>query len=426
MTDRSVRIALLIPLIAAACDGKVVDDRPPNEVPPGPLSAEINRSVDVLFVVDDSGSMAEEQIALGEAMGAFESALQLVGGGRIDLHVGVVSTNMGAVDGLSQCGASGDDGRLLGADCTADGAPFVAARTGRDGLETNAVGDMGSTLACMTRLGTAGCGFESPLGALERSFAANADSGFFRDDAALMIVMLTDEDDCTAIDPALFSDPEADITSELGPLSSFRCFEHGVRCDPDDPRTFETKSGCTSRDGGLLAGTGTVAESLAGLKRSERLVVTGLFGPATPSVDGGYEAEVIPNPSEGPSANLPSVAASCSGDHGTGVPAIRLSAFVDRFALSGRRSICESDYAAPLSGFAGLLEEPLSLACVNERHVCQVTRSDSGATVSPCTGDADTGCFVERESSAACPGPAIQYRYAADDGVETAIAVDCE
>ena len=57
-------------------------------------------------------------------------------------------------------------------------------------------------------------------------------AAFFRPEANLAIVILADEDDCSLLDPALLG-----TSAELGPLSAFRCFEHGVVCDPDAPRS---------------------------------------------------------------------------------------------------------------------------------------------------------------------------------------------
>jgi hypothetical protein len=61
--------------------------------------------------------------------------------------------------------------------------------------------------------------------------------GFLRDNAYPAMVLLTDEDDCSASHPdVLFNpDPEMDnIDSDLGYLHAFRCFEFGVICDIND------------------------------------------------------------------------------------------------------------------------------------------------------------------------------------------------
>jgi hypothetical protein len=66
--------------------------------------------------------------------------------------------------------------------------------------------------------------------------AQPANEGFLRPDASLAIVILTDEDDCSAPpDTTLFDPSERSLDSVLGPLSSYRCFEFGNLCGGLDP-----------------------------------------------------------------------------------------------------------------------------------------------------------------------------------------------
>src|SRR3954462_2244530 len=69
--------------------------------------------VDLLFVVDNSGSMAEEQATLGKELPRLVKVLtsgDLEGDGEqdfkpVDLHFGVVSTDLGAANIGDSCGA---------------------------------------------------------------------------------------------------------------------------------------------------------------------------------------------------------------------------------------------------------------------------------------------------------------------------------
>src|SRR5439155_6626169 len=60
---------------------------------------------------------------------------------------------------------------------------------------------------CMANRGSRGCGYEHQLGAVDVALHPRPDwnpmnAGFLRPDAYLAIIMLTDEDDCSAPDDA--------------------------------------------------------------------------------------------------------------------------------------------------------------------------------------------------------------------------------
>jgi hypothetical protein len=409
-------------LCLGAC-GLFLDPEPvPGEPRPEPLVTEINRKLDILFVIDNSATMLEEQEALAASFASFDQQLATIAGGRADLRVGVVSTNTGAVDGISQCGAEGDAGRLLGAECTADAAPFLSV----DGEASNAVGGVAETFSCMALLGVLGCGFESPLDAARRAVDDTVNEGFLRDDAALLLVIASDEDDCSAADrDALFANPMAGVNDPIGPFNSFRCFDHGVVCDPDEPREPGAKSGCLpDESGALLAPVSDFVELFSGLKRTERLAVAGVFGVPEPSASGGFDAEVQADVDPGPLEGLPQLAPVCSGAGGSADPGVRLASFFDSFTLSEQSSICAGDLAAPLSRFADLVVEPLSLACIEEGHSC--TASSSTGIVPTCRAAGDRGCVERLETSRSCPGPALAYRYVPGDPPDLSIRITCE
>src|SRR6476646_1895078 len=85
-------------LLALACGGG--GDKHDAAVPPmrvtGVLSEVKARKVDVLFMVDDSGSMAAAQANLAASFPAFMDTLRALPGGAPDLHVAIVSSDMGA------------------------------------------------------------------------------------------------------------------------------------------------------------------------------------------------------------------------------------------------------------------------------------------------------------------------------------------
>ena len=175
--------------------------------------------VDLLFVVDNSGSMAEEQGMMTGAFPALVGALFAPptdpGTGDPlypavdDLNVGVVSSDMGVGPYSVTTCTRNDDGVLqhtpnpsVGG-CEASYPAFLHATTSTPGP------DFARDFTCIATLGTNGCGFEQPLGAMEKALAVHArpggpNEGFLRGDAALAIVVLSDENDCSAGDTAMF------------------------------------------------------------------------------------------------------------------------------------------------------------------------------------------------------------------------------
>src|SRR5439155_4347552 len=90
--------------------------------------------------------------------------------------------------------------------------------------------------------------------------------------ANLAVIVLSDEDDCSALGPALFDANRSD----LGPLNSFRCFRFGVQCD-QDTSTIGAKSGCLpAAKSTLFDDIGTFRSFLLSLKNNdERMVMFG-------------------------------------------------------------------------------------------------------------------------------------------------------
>ena len=172
--------------------------------------------MDILFVVDDSGSMSEEQMNLAQNFPKFIDVLnayQTGTGNPLDYHVGVTTTSLSEVSPIPLPipipMPMADDGALRNkADCGMT-RPWVE-RTDTDPAKQ---------FSCVAQVGTDGSGHEQPLEAarlaLTDRVADGKNAGFMRDDALLAIVMMTDEDDQS-------DDPKA--TSPTGmhlPVSDF-------------------------------------------------------------------------------------------------------------------------------------------------------------------------------------------------------------
>jgi len=309
------------------------------DMPPDPITA-----LDILFVIDDSGSMAENQQAvITSARDSLFAQLVDETGAMPDLHVAVVSTSVVTDDLAGICDTSAPQNGLFqtspqGVDCGIDGSFLVDVADGAGGRSRNFAGDLADTFGCISALGIDGCGFERPLDAirlaLDGSHPENA--GFLRNDALLLIVFVTDEDDCSVVDNSgLFGAATATLADPLGPLASFRCFEFGVVCDDDDPRAVGDKAGCVPRDdSAYMIRVDDQVERLRGMKADPSMVmVAGIFGDAAPVV-------VEPDPELVGSVALRDL---CEGE-ASAYPAVRLHAFADAFpARYTFGSICDPD-----------------------------------------------------------------------------------
>jgi hypothetical protein len=211
----------------------VPGEPPPDVVPDGPG---IVRPVDMLFVVDNSMSMIEEQARMREAFPALIAGiLDPPSPTRpvTDLHVGVVSTDMGTGSHeLETCPdpVDGDDGVLLHepsdevSGCDTSYPPFLGYAS--ETPDPGAIDWISQGFACIASLGIDGCGFEQQLKASTRALIDHRDganAGFLREDSIVVVVYLSDEDDCSiaAGSEGIF-DP---LDSSLGHLA-LRCFNH--------------------------------------------------------------------------------------------------------------------------------------------------------------------------------------------------------
>ncbi len=362
MTARlTLAIAATLLLTAGGCPTRDLSGMEPNNCSEQykDIAVEINRSIDLLFVIDNSASMAEEQASLAANFDRFVDVMEGVEGGLLSIHLGVISTDLGVGPyPVNGCSANGDNGRLQSSPrvdgCSPPDGAFIRNVVNPDGTRTqNYTGELADTFACIARLGTDGCGFEQPLEAMRRALDGSnpENQGFLRPGAFLLVVFITDEDDCSASDSGLF-DPAA---TELGPLSSFRCFEYGTECDQSDPRTPEVKTGCVPRVGApLVRDIEPYVEFLRGLKADPNMVmVSGIVGDAAP-------VEVV---LDGDGA--PMMSPSCGSAVGEAAPAIRLTAFAELFPQRNTvTTICNEDLSDALIAVANLLASTLALPCV--------------------------------------------------------------
>jgi hypothetical protein len=339
----------------------------------------VNRSLDLLLVIDDSPSMIDKQGSFADSLPELINILNTLPGGFPDIHIGVVSTDLGtkaAADpapgptvgsGPGACSGSGKGGNLQLNGATVQGA-FVSDIKQIDGTRTkNYTGDLASTLSTMVKLGANGCGFEQPLAAMHAALANNAtNAGFLRPDANLAVLVLSDEDDCSVEHAALFGPPG----TTLGDLMSFRCTRFGVTCSSagesaDSMNTVGSKSGCApATDASYVSRVSTYVDFLKGVKAAgdKQISVSILAGPTTP-----FSVELRTAP--GTSMNEPALAHSCAyqGAMGTEVadPAVRLAAFAKSFANNSVGSVC-GDLADSLVAAGRTIKFLVGTTCIDE------------------------------------------------------------
>lgn len=330
-------------------------------------------AVDILVVVDNSASMNQEQENLRNNIGNFIEGLRSVkfgsdGSGKPcsendksgcappDLHIGVISTDIGAgTYGTGNCATEGGDGgKLQNAPqvpgCTPPTDPYisysVAAKINVPDGESDALTSVKNGFACIAELGTNGCGYEQPLEAmrlaLDPTLATNP--GFLRDDALLAVIVISDEDDCSAADSKLFDQQDA----TPGPLN-FRCFADAAFCDgkPIDLEFTGELKNCTANEAPkYLSKVQTYLDLLTSLKSKGHLIVSLISGPTSPVV--------VKKNADG--ADLES--ACSSAQFGFADPGIRLNAFVQPFVDQGvglSTSICAGDINSALAATASLI-----------------------------------------------------------------------
>jgi hypothetical protein len=163
---------------------------------PDPVEPGVCDAVDLLFVIDNSGSMADEQANLIASVPGFIDGISDRLGVSTDYHVGVVSTDEAEFNGAG-CQQLGALTTRTGGDLSSDAecGPYIDGThfiTPRDDLE--------DAFSCAARLGIDGNGLERPMDAMLTALHPAEDltacnDGFLRDDALLVIVLITDEED---------------------------------------------------------------------------------------------------------------------------------------------------------------------------------------------------------------------------------------
>lgn len=358
--------------------------------------------LDILFVVDDSLSMLQEQAALVQEMPHFIQVLtsgDLDGDGTQDfapardLHLGVISTDMGigGITGVTGCTGPGRDGVLRHTPATtvsgcASSYPTFLNYDATTVDPTQAATDF----ACIATLGTNGCGYEQQLEATlkaitpstsDRRFHAIGDgsptghgtglnAGFVRRDSLLAVILVTDEDDCSARETRLFTP-----TSMLPVGDPIREQDLNLRCSQNPDLLFplsryiEGIAEQRAPGSGLVifsAITGVppalVSETALGQVDSTDAAARDAF---YDGILAAPEMQIAIDPATvAPNRNL---TPSCITDTGRAYPPRRIVEVVKGFGEDGVvQSICDNNFARALSPVAERVSRALTVGCLAE------------------------------------------------------------
>lgn len=237
------------------------------------------RPIDILFIIDDSCSMADDQVALGMQFDAFFSAFAA---NQVDFHVGVATTDMYA---------GNRRGRLVGPVLTPSTPNLREAF-----MRTVEVGDTGSGDER---------GIDAARAALRYSFHPSPNDDLVRPEADFALVFVTDEDDnsivtvdaLTTLVSGLKRDPSAiTVASILGLVSDRTCQPDAVSRwrYADFTRRFGTRGVLAICDGNYER----TLKSIAG-RALANLCLVGLSRPLAPGdqvLFGGQPATFTTSP----------------------------------------------------------------------------------------------------------------------------------
>jgi hypothetical protein len=211
-------------LLASACQDYAYEEQPNTVVREKrkTFNTSVAQEANILFVVDNSGSMAGEQAQLGQSFSAFRQVLdEKFGPGKY--KISVITTGMES-DNCPQCNdtikqgcinETGENGRFQdrkgcvweGGSCQPSPSSdqptfnFIADPSCRvvDSTNQNCFYDS-TTYRGTVMVGTSGCGYERGLAAMRKALESNLtgsyNSGFLDPQAVLTVAIISDEEDC--------------------------------------------------------------------------------------------------------------------------------------------------------------------------------------------------------------------------------------
>ena len=433
----------VLPLLLLACASRAPDWPGPHDGGQTQVSFRVGgpeRQVDILFVIGNSPSMAPKQAVLAQNFRKMIAVLERLPGGLPEVHIGVVSSNMGAGMGAmgGNCGVGlGDRGLLWGNDPNdltasvaagsvaatnannpiADGCGLLpGARWIEDGASPDGTGGRqrnysGRTIedvfTCLaTAVGSNGCEEQHLLQAtrvalIPQDGINEANSGFLRSNAYLAIVLVTDQDDCSANNYNTLNDDMFNMVTkgDPGDTTTLRCAARGHLCGGNPIPTYDPSIGytgttpfsdtftdCSAKEKRLLNPSGNpndpsnvdytylplidvqdvindINNFTKGAQAKQRILVSGIIGWPPGANDTNLPSDLQTNPNyriDKDATSLPASQAnlwdympictipsqkSTDGNIYKAYGGLRLKKFVDGFGDKGQVfSICNSDF----------------------------------------------------------------------------------
>jgi hypothetical protein len=332
------------------------------------VSAGANK-VDILFIVDNSGSMCEEQGNLRRNFNLFIDKIVDIGA---DFQIAIVTTDMmdpeqsgrfqNIPDGMpgASCMEQVDISACPTPDNDEEYPPLVLRSS--DPRYQNEDGSVNRDklqrdFGCSATVGTAGNGFEMGLEAAKTALDVDLRNGynsnFLRDEAFLGVIFVTDENDC----------------SDRGALDKV----NGNVCEWESD---------------LLVPTSEYIDFFAKLKDGDksRIIMGGIIAPDT-GVRFSSPTMVTP---------------SCTSGNGEGYAGYRYKELIDGYENRALANICDESFDSALDSLGLLFREALDNKCLGSPPDTCVT-SDDCSDVSACEASprgagsncTDGRCFCE-------------------------------
>jgi len=382
----------------------------PRQVTEAYINVAPMRHLDLLFMVDNSLSMKPKQDKMKAQFPRLIDALRDPSDQTLpDLRIAIVDSDLGAGDSI-QCHnppTFGDMGKFQMRDAEKCGAnPDAKWLEYTKNQPINFTGDVSQVFGCLAgNVGVNGCGFEHQLAALEWAFylADNkAQLDFLRPEAYLGIVLLTDEDDCSAPpDTRMFKNPMRNEAGGLGCTTrGHQCGGANLTYPTTSPVSFPYES-CSARTDATcdssvdttgptdcnplmnVAQLAAEVKQLKGAEADDKILVAAIYGTPRPgdATARPYKIDVVPNQMpDAPIAQVydywpicydPDFMPAGSGfdrtaaDHGA-TGGLRIKAFLDEFKPGNRLaySICESDFGPAMGGIGKALTNMMRNLCV--------------------------------------------------------------
>jgi hypothetical protein len=389
-------------------------------------------NIDLLFVIDNSGSMVGEQIQLAQSFGNLTASLDdRFGVGTY--NIGVITTGMESL-GCPPCdmlidqscmNPSGENGRLQDrqgrvTNAATDPPTFSfesdpACRIVSSANQTCFFDPSGGGLygSGTVFVGTNGCGYEKGLEPVRVALSVltgTTNAGFLREEATLAVVVVSDEDDCGAV---------GDVTESVSGLGGKICYYAAKGVGPDgateDPRAHLPYALTPVRD---------TYDFLMGLKGNREgmvkfVAVVGVTDPDDPSATEIEYESTAPNADILPACTTP----GCAGPSCQAMPGTRYIELAELFGLGEDGlvgTICQDDF----SSLMALIGE--SVSCPSTYALDTLVTSPDGLVVavdgralprySCAAAEALTACSGPEDTSCGAAACAETWQYLAPTG----------